>query len=98
MACRKMVNFGVGLAARVWGLGAGGEGVVELRVEFRVPGATPESPVPNPQPLPPHSARNATTGSTLVARRAGSQQARSATAANPATTATKVAGSVGEMP
>jgi hypothetical protein len=40
-----------------------------------------------------HSCRSATIGSTLVARRAGSQQANSATTVNNEVTATKVHGS-----
>src|SRR5262245_55275354 len=47
---------------------------------------------------PNHSLCSAIIGSTLVARRAGIQQARSATPANSITTTTKVAGSVGPTP
>ena len=47
-----------------------------------------------PSLSPDHSARSAVIGSTLVARRAGSQQARSATSANTELTLPKTSGSI----
>lgn len=74
------------------------------RPRRRKPGSGPNAAARSVNPgsvrpsFPPHSLRNATTGSTLAARCAGHQQARTPTLVSTAATAAKLSGSKADTP